>query len=132
MSPCIESEICRDGDTIGLPTLQGTNGRVNNKVRKKQTVSRQCKPNRTKAPFSNAEQHKPTHTNSKDFFEEKNIAKIAWPQNDANAESIINAEIFIKLSVINGKREITVSQVVKTFGLVIIIRNACQKADLND
>ena len=66
------------------------------------------------------------------FFEEKNIAKIAWPQNDANAESIINAEIFIKLSVVNGKREITVSQVVKTFGLVIIIRNACQKADLND
>lgn len=65
-------------------------------------------------------------------FEENKVAKIAWPENEANAESSMKLRIFCSPSVIIGKREITASQVVRTFGLVIITSNACQKAELKD
>ena len=58
------------------------------------------------------------------------MAKSACPKNEANAERAIKLKIFCRPSVIIGKREITASQVVRTFGLVIITNKACQNAEL--
>ena len=58
------------------------------------------------------------------------MAKTAWPENEANAESIMKLRIFCIPSVVIGKRVITASQVVSTFGLVIITNKAFQNAEV--
>ena len=58
------------------------------------------------------------------------MAKTAWPENEAKADKSMKLTMFCNPSVMIGKREITASQVVRTFGLVSITIIACQKADV--